>query len=105
MVRPVVPQGRLESSNPIGNHSTPLIHDPMTHMWHILPKVDLNKFDGSNPTRWVTYKEHYFSLHGIINGLMKLHVGVLYLNHERWKWCKWNKKSHGGYVTWTQFFS
>ena len=28
-------------------------HDTQTHMMHRLPKVDLNKFDGSNPTKWV----------------------------------------------------
>jgi hypothetical protein len=39
----------VESSNPSGHHSTPLVHDQMTHMWHKLPKVDLNKFDGSTP--------------------------------------------------------
>jgi hypothetical protein len=54
MVGPTIPKGRVESSNPMGPHSTPLVHDPMTQMWHRLPKVDLNKFDGSDPTGWVT---------------------------------------------------
>jgi hypothetical protein len=30
-----------------------------------LPKVEVNKFDGSDPMGWVTQMEHYFSLHGI----------------------------------------
>ena len=41
--------------------------------------MDLNKFDGSNPARWVTQMEHYFSLHGITDDIIKLKVGVLYL--------------------------
>jgi hypothetical protein len=47
--------------------------------------------------------EHYFSLHGIINELMKLHVGVLYLDHDHWQWWKWCNNSHRGYISWTQF--
>jgi hypothetical protein len=47
-----------------------------------LPKVDVNKFDGSDPIGWVTQMEHYFLLHGIIDDLMKLHVGVLCLDPE-----------------------
>jgi hypothetical protein len=77
----------------------------LTHLFVTsrLPKVDMNKFDGSDPTRWVTQMEHYFSLHGIIDDLMKLHVGVLYLDPECWKWWKWHKNSTRGYISWTQF--
>jgi hypothetical protein len=57
-------------------HSNPLTHD--IH----LAKVEVNKFDGSNPTRWVTQMEHYFSLHEITDDLIKLHVSVLYLDLE-----------------------
>jgi hypothetical protein len=49
--------------------------------------------------------EHYFSLHGITYDLMKLHVGVLYLDLEHWQWWKWHKNSHEGYIAWTQFVS
>jgi hypothetical protein len=36
------------------------------HFQHdlLLPCVDVTKFDGSNPTGWVTQMEHYFSLFG-----------------------------------------
>jgi hypothetical protein len=37
-----------------------------------LPQVDVTKFDGSDPTGWVTQMEHYFSLYGIIDQLAKL---------------------------------
>jgi hypothetical protein len=33
--------------------------------------------------------DHYFSLHGIIDELAKLHYAVLYLDLERWQWWKW----------------
>jgi hypothetical protein len=44
---------------------------------------------------------HYFPLHGIIDEMMRLHVGVLYLDLECWKWWQWNKKSHRVYIAWT----
>jgi hypothetical protein len=56
------------------------------NIWHRFPKVDLNKLDSSNPSRWVTQMEHYFALHGITDDMMKLRVGVSYLDLKRWKW-------------------
>jgi hypothetical protein len=50
-----------------------------------LPRVDVTKFDGSNPTGWVTQMEHYFSLYGIIDDLAKLQYGVLHIDQERWQ--------------------
>jgi hypothetical protein len=63
----------------------------------------VNKFDGSDPTGWVTRMEHYFSLHGITDDLAKLCSSVLYLDPERWQWWQWCHKSRQGYVAWTQF--
>jgi hypothetical protein len=68
-----------------------------------LPRVEVNKFDGSDPTGWVTQMEHYFSLHGITDDLAKLRYGVLYLDLECWKWWQWRRKTRQGYVSWTQF--
>jgi hypothetical protein len=65
-----------------------------------LSRVDVTKFDGSNPTGWVTQMEHYFSLYGITNDLAKLRYGVLHLDQERWQW---RKTSRQGYVAWAQF--
>ena len=67
------------------------------------PRNEVKKIDGSDPTGWVTQMEHYFSLHEITYELAKLCYGVLHLDLERWKWWKWFKKSHQGYVSWTQF--
>jgi hypothetical protein len=58
----------------MGLHCHTSVHDVR------LPKVDMNKFDGLDPTSWVTQMEHYFSLHGIIDELMELLISVLYLD-------------------------
>jgi hypothetical protein len=68
-----------------------------------LPRVDVTKFDGSDPTGWVTQMEHYFSLYNITNDLAKLWYGVLHLDQERWQWWQWRKTSCQGYIAWTQF--
>jgi hypothetical protein len=48
--------------------------------------MDVTKFDGSDPTGWVTQMEHYFSLYNITDDLAKLRYGVLHLDQERWQW-------------------
>jgi hypothetical protein len=48
--------------------------------------VEVTKFDGLDPTGWVTQMEHYFSLYGITDDLTKLWYGVLHLDQERWQW-------------------
>jgi hypothetical protein len=65
--------------------SNPFHRDPR------LPRVEVNKFDGSNPMGRVTQMEHYFTLHGNTDELDKLCYGVLYLDPECWKWWKWCK--------------
>jgi hypothetical protein len=62
--------------------------------WHHFPKVDMNKFDASNLLGWVTQMEHYFSLHGIIDDLHKLNMGILYLDVECWQWWQWYRKAY-----------
>jgi hypothetical protein len=51
---------------------------------HLL-RVDVTKFDGSDPTGWVTQMEHYFSLYDITNDFSKLRYGVLHLDQECWQ--------------------
>jgi hypothetical protein len=65
--------------------------------------VDVTKFDGSDPTGWVTQMEHYFSLYDIMDELSKLRYGVLHLDQERWQWWQWRKNARQGYVAWTHF--
>jgi len=59
-------QEGVESFHPMGIHSNHFFHDLC------LPKVDVNKFDGSNPTKWVTQMKQYFSLQGIIDDLNEI---------------------------------
>jgi hypothetical protein len=65
--------------------------------------VDVTKYDGSDPTGWVTQMGHYFPLYGITDELEKLRYGVLHLDKEYWQWWKWRKNVCQGYVAWTQF--
>jgi len=68
-----------------------------------LPRVNVTKFDGSDPTSWVTQMENYFSLHGITDELAKLWYVVIHLDQECWQWWKWTKNPRQGYVAWTHF--
>jgi hypothetical protein len=61
----------------------PRIFSPITFSVTYAFHVDVTKFDGSDPTGWVTQMEHYFSLYGIMNELAKLRYGVLHLDQER----------------------
>jgi hypothetical protein len=54
-------------------------HSNSFHCEPHLPHVEVNKFDGFDPTSWVTQMEHYFYMHGITNELSKLHYVFLYL--------------------------
>jgi hypothetical protein len=67
--------------------------------------VDVTKFDGSDPTGWVTQMEHYFSLYNIIDDLAKLGYGVFHLDQECWQWWQWRKTSRQGYISWTHFLA
>lgn len=49
-------------------------------------RVNVYKFDGSNPIGWVTLMEHYF-LQGVTNEMMKHQMSVLYFDMEQpWSW-------------------
>jgi hypothetical protein len=61
----------------------PIPFSPITFNGNIrLPWVDVTKFEGSDPTGWVTQMEHYFSLYNITDDLAKLRYGVLHLDQE-----------------------
>jgi hypothetical protein len=88
-----------------GEHSSHSHTFQPRHFQHglCLPQVDVTKFDGSDPTSWVTQMEHYFSLYDITDDLAKLWYGVLHLDQERWQWWQWRKNSRQGYIALTQF--
>jgi hypothetical protein len=90
-----------------GEHSS---HSHTFYHYHFqcdlcLPRVDVTKFYGSDPTGWVTQMEHYFSLYDITDDLSKLWYGVLHLDQECWQWWQWRKTSRQGYIAWTQFLT
>jgi hypothetical protein len=93
-----LPHTKAENSS----HSHNFQHHHFQHDLCLL-RVDVTKFDGSDPTSWVTQMEHYLSLYGITDDLAKLGYGVLHLDQERWKWWQWRKTSRQGYIAWTHF--
>jgi hypothetical protein len=103
-----IPTDNPSSSSPPhteGDHSSHS-HNFQNHHFQRdirLPRVDVTKFDGSDPTGWVTQMEHYFSLYDITDDLAKLPYGVLHLDQERWQWWQWRKTSRQGYIVWTHF--
>jgi hypothetical protein len=72
-----IPTDNPSSSSPPhteGDHSSHS-HTLQNHHFQrdlCLPWVDVTKFDGSDPTGWVTQMEHYFSLYNITDDLAKL---------------------------------
>jgi hypothetical protein len=74
--------------------NTHLFHSPRgsPNTWNKVPKVETHKLDGSELARWVSQMEHYLSLYHIQDDETKIHVGVLYMDQELWKWWQWHKK-------------
>jgi hypothetical protein len=84
-----IPTDNPSSSSPShteGDHSSHSHTLQNHHFQHnlCLPRVNMTKFDGLDPTSWVTQMEHYFSLYGITYYLAKLRYGVLHLDQECW---------------------
>ena len=69
-----------------------------THQGHRGPKLDMHKFDGTNPTRWASQMEHFFYLYNICTDIDKYQVALLYLDVEHWQWWQWHKQCMGGHL-------
>jgi hypothetical protein len=63
--QPFHPEGETSS------HSHNFQSPPFQRELH-LHRVDVNKFDGSDPTGWVTQMEHYLFLYGFTDELAKI---------------------------------
>jgi hypothetical protein len=103
-----IPADLPSSDPPLQAKGETSSHSQTFHPHHFqrdlrLPRMDVTKFDGSDPIDWVTQMEHYFSLYGITYELSKLWYGVLHLDQESWQWWKWRKNVCQGYVSWTHF--
>jgi hypothetical protein len=92
--QPLYPEGAISS-----NSQTFKSHQLQRDLR--LPRLDVKKFDRSDPTGWVTQMGHYISLHGITNDLAKLCYGFLHLDSEFLQWWQWHKRACQGYVAWT----
>ena len=55
------------------------------------PKLDMQKFDGTNPVGWVSQMKHLFFLHNICTVDDKYQIALLYLDAKRWQWWQWHK--------------
>lgn len=71
----------VDWNQPLHSHSNSPPRDPH------LPRVEVDKLDGSVREAWVTQMDHYSPLHGIIDELTKLRSGIPYLDLEIWQWC------------------
>jgi len=49
------------------------------------PKLEMYKFDGSNPEIWLSQMDQYFTLNHIRDDETKLHMGGFYLDQERFQ--------------------
>jgi len=80
----------IPTDNPLSNPPPHIEYENSSHSHNFqrdlcLPRADVTKFDGSDPTSWVTQMEHYFSLYDITDDLAKLRYGFLHLDQERWQ--------------------
>ena len=49
------------------------------------PKLDMQKFDGTDTEGWVYQMEHFFFLHNICIEEEKYQVALVYLDAEHWQ--------------------
>eukprot|EP00253_Pinus_taeda_P002438 PITA_02438 len=61
------------------------------------PKLDMQKFDGSNPSTWLPQMEQYFKLNRLQDDWTKIGVATIYLDSERWQWAEWHQLNE--YIT------
>jgi len=52
---------------------------------HHIPKIDMRKFDGKDPTTWILQLEQYFSLNNVQN-TQKVCIATLYLEPNHFIW-------------------
>ena len=107
MVRQALDKGKepaLEDHyNDHVHHEGESSHSP--HVWHTHPppnrdlplsqrppKLDMQKFDGSNPSAWLAQMEQYFKLNRLQDDWTKIGVATMYLDSQRWQWALWHQR-------------
>ena len=71
-------------THPPPNRNLPLSEQP--------PKLDMQKFDSSNPSAWIAQMEQYFELNRIEEQWTKIRVATMYLDGPRWQWALWHQR-------------
>eukprot|EP00253_Pinus_taeda_P019119 PITA_19119 len=67
------------------------------------PKLDMQKFDGSNPSAWLAQMEQYFELNHLQDDWTKIRVATMYLDSQRWQWAEWHQRCNAPFSSWVQF--
>jgi hypothetical protein len=78
---PMVPSSSTQL-DVVDSSQSPHFHSNSFHHESRILSVEVNKFDGFDPTCWVTQMEDYFSMHGITDKLAKLCYVFIYLDPE-----------------------
>ena len=55
---------------------------------HHIPKIDMRKFDGKDPTTWILQMEQFFDLNNVQN-TQKVCIATLYLEANQFVWYQW----------------
>ena len=63
-----------------------------------IPKIDMRKFDGKDPTTWILQMEQFFDLNNVQN-TQKVRMGTLYLEPNQFVWHQW-LCSRKQFITW-----
>ena len=68
---------------------------------HHIPKIDMRKFDGKDPTTWILQMEQFFDLNNVQN-TQKVRTTTLYLEPNQFVWYQW-LCSRKQFITWAIF--
>jgi len=68
---------------------------------HHIPKIDMRKFDGKDPTTWILQMEQFFDLNNVQN-TQKVRTTTLYLEPNQFVWYQW-LGSRKQFFTWVIF--
>jgi len=68
---------------------------------HHIPKINMRKFDGKDPTTWILQMEQFFDLNNVQNP-QKVCMATLYLEPNQFVWYQW-LCSRKPFITWAIF--
>ena len=68
---------------------------------HHIPKINMRKFDGKDPTTWILQMEQFFDLNNVQNS-QKVRMATLYLEPNQFVWYQW-LFSRKQFITWVIF--